>query len=314
MKKQIKLSIIDTFSYFDLFSYPLTVEQLELFLHKNTASKRLIKECLEEIPIIEEKYNYYFFSGRRDIAIKRKAQEQNNLRKLEIALKYSSLLSFVPGVKLIALTGSASMGNASRTDDIDLFIITRKNTLWITRFLVLALVRVLGKKRKYKSTDVTDKLCINMFLDERELEFSDKNIYVAHEIAQMKILFDEQKTFNNLFKRNSWIQSFFPSIGVLKKRKGRQKRWFDFLFFSEKALRVVNFAAFIFQYLYMFNKITREKVTFRKAFFHPNDISSVIINEYKKRYSYYLDLYYKAFQKSEFEAKTLSLKRHRIDN
>lgn len=314
MKEQIKLSIIDTLSYFDLFSYPLTIEQLELFLHKNVANKKLIKKCLEEIPIIEKKYDYYFFSGKEQIAIKRKARKESNLRKLEIASKYSSLLSFVPGVKLIALTGSVSMENASSRDDIDLFIITRKNTLWVTRFLVLALVRVLGKKRKYKSTDFADKLCINMFLDERELEFFDKNIYVAHEIAQMKVLFDEQKTFNDLFKKNSWVQSFFPSIGVLKKRKSRQKRWFDFVFFSEKALRIVNFIAFMSQYLYMFSKITREKITFRKAFFHPNDISPIVINEYKKRHNYYLSLYYKSLQKSEFEAEELSLRRPKMDN
>lgn len=314
MKEQIKLSIIDTLSYFDFFGYPLTIEQLRLFLHKNVASKKLIKECLEEIPIIEKKYDYYFFSGREEIAIKRKVLQQSNLRKIEIASKYSSLLSFVPGVKLIALTGSVSMENASSDDDIDLFIITRKNTLWITRFLVLTIVKSLGKKRGYKNRDIADKLCINMFLDERELEFFDKNIYIAHEIAQMKVLFDEQNTFKDLFKKNFWVQSFFPNIGLLKKKTNRQKRWFDFMFFSEKGLRIVNFISFIFQYLYMFNKITREKITLRRAFFHPNNISSIIINEYKKRYNYYLGLYNKSLKEREFEAEKLSLKRPKIDN
>ncbi len=308
MKNQLKTNIIDTLSYFDVFSYPLTLEQVELFLHFQELDKKNLKSYLSKIPIIEKKYGYYFFSGREQVAVRRKMKETENERKLTIAKKYISLLSNVPGVKMIGITGSLSMGNASENDDIDLFIITRKNTLWITRFLVVCVTKCIGRRRSYGDKKVKDRLCLNMFLDERDLEFSEKSLYIAHEIVQMKVYYDEHRMFREFIEKNSWIQEFFPSIEVKRSNQKRKKRWFDFLFFSDRLVRFFNLFAFIFQYLYMSSKITREKVSLRKAFFHPNEYSGIILREYRKRSNDYQLMYENSNKLLHFEVKKGNVK------
>lgn len=301
MQEQIKLIIIDTLSYFDVFNYPLTLDQIYLFLHYNLTSRKLINECIEEIPIVEKKYGYYFFSGRQSCAVKRKISESENKRKTLLAANYSRFLGMVPGVKLVALTGSVAMLNASADDDIDMFIITRKNMLWTTRLLVTFITKILGIKRDYKSRKNKDKLCLNMFLDEKEMELSEKNLYTAHEIVQMKILYDEHKVFESFMNKNLWIMEFFPKLFVAKRTSRRIKKWFEFMFFSENLLRVVNFSAFIIQYIYMRKKITNEKISLGRAFFHPNNIGKFILSEYKKRSEVYRKLELTASQTKNYE-------------
>ncbi len=291
MNDDIRLKIIDTLSYFDVFNYPLTLEQLQYFLHYEIADKKVIKKFLKQIPIIECKFGYYFFSGKKRNALKRKIQEKDNIRKVSLAVRYIHFIGMIPGVKFVAMTGSVAMENASRADDIDLFIITRKNMLWTTRFMVVLLAKIFGKKREYKEKKIKDRLCFNMFLDEREMDFFDRNLYTAHEIVQMKVYFDEYRVFNDFTNENLWIQEYFPGLKVSKKSTRRKKRWFDFMFFSERLLRFVNFSAFLIQYLYMSRKITKEKVSLRKAFFHPNDNSYSILSEHRRRSRRYMEMY-----------------------
>jgi predicted nucleotidyltransferase len=287
MKEQIKLIIIDTLAYFDVFNYPLTLDQIYLFLHYNHIQKKLIKECLGEMPIVENKNGLYFFSGKQEIAIKRKLRKKDNYKKVITAVSYSNLLSMIPGVKMVSLTGSVAMQNASADDDIDLFIITRKNMLWTTRLIAVCITKILGIKRERRSRKNKNKMCLNMFLDERDMELSEKNLYTAHEIVQMKILYDEHKVFEDFMNKNLWIRDFFPKLYVKKRNNRRSKKWFEPLFFSERILGIINFSAFILQYVYMSSRITKEQVSLTKAFFHPNNSNKFILTEYKKRKEIY---------------------------
>lgn len=291
MNSQIKIKIIDTLSYFDVFNFPLTLEEIELYFHYGSVGKKDIKKLINEIPIIDSKYGYYFFIGRDSISIKRKIQEKENISKTNLALVYIFLISKIPGVRLVALTGSLAMKNATKDDDIDLFIITGKNMLWATRFMVVLLVKILGRKRDSKGKKTRDRLCLNMFLDESEMELSEKNLYTAHEIAQMKVFFDKYKVLEEFTKKNVWIQKFFPNIKVKEKKAKRNRKWFDHYLLGEKLVGGVNFILFTLQYIYMSNKITNEKVSQKKAFFHPNDNSSAILGEYRKRRDRYIGMY-----------------------
>lgn len=313
MKNQLKINIIDTLSYFDIFNYPLTIDELELFLHYDQANRRILKKIIKDIPIIGYKNGLYFFMGRRNIAIKRKIQEKENQRKLKIASRYIRYLSFVPGVKMITLTGSLAMKSASKDDDIDLLIITRKDTLWSTRFLTVLFAKLLGKKRDYKNKDYKDKLCLNMFMDENELKFTDRNLYIAHEIVQMKTYFDEGNLLDRFIKKNSWIKDYFPNISVSKRNK-RAKRWFEFMFFSQRLTKYTNMLMFAFQYLYMSRRITKEKISLKRALFHPNDGSRFILNEHKKRKDFYLRMYESVSFRREIESRNNIFKNEKIRN
>ena len=60
---------------------------------------------------------------------------------------YIKLLSIFPQIKLIGLSGSISMMNAKKDDDIDLFVITAKKRLFTGRFISLFLAQIFGLRR-----------------------------------------------------------------------------------------------------------------------------------------------------------------------
>ena len=308
MKDQIKLNIVDTLAYFDVFGYCLTLDQLKLFLHSKKTDKRIIRECVDEISIIEKKSGYYYFSGRERSALNRKIKQNYNQRKIDLAKNYASIIRFVPGIRFIALTGSVSMMNASEDDDIDFFIITKRNMLWIARFFVVLLVKFLGVKREYRNKMVRDKLCLNMFLDEDELNFPKRNFYIAHEIAQMKVLYDGDAIYSRLINKNNWIKKFFPNIKNIYSNSLQYKKRNGIFFIKDNILSSFNFVFFILQYGYMKNKITYEKVNLKKAFFHSDSNTNIILDEYRKRKNYYINLYQKSANSQNFEPKGVNLK------
>ena len=62
------------------------------------------------------------------------------------------------------------MDNAGEKDDIDLFVITSKGTLWITRLLLVSLLIFMGQYRG-RGKKESQKVCLNMLIDEVGLKF-----------------------------------------------------------------------------------------------------------------------------------------------
>lgn len=77
-------------------------------------------------------YQHQFDSFMR---VKNKANSHEAALFLR-AQKYGAKLSWIPGIKMVAVVNSLSMYATHQDSDIDLFIITKKNRIWIVRFLV----------------------------------------------------------------------------------------------------------------------------------------------------------------------------------
>lgn len=245
--------------YHDIFNYPLTSQ--ELFKWSKKSKLRNNKD-------------YFYLKGRKKIVKQRIQNEKYSKVKLKIAKKASLVLSKIPTVKFVGITGALAMNNANKNSDIDLMIITKSNYLWTTRVWVYFLLLIAGfKVRSPKQNDEKDKLCINLWLDQNDLGWNkkDRNIYTAHEIAQIVPLINKDNTYENFLHLNKWILGYWPNAVETKKpatiSTKRAKRSF------------LEMALFNLQFLYMKSKITREVVTPTKAIFHPNDWGKSIINK-----------------------------------
>lgn len=119
------------------------------------------------------------------------------------AKKVSNLLIRFPFVRGIAISGSLSKNYADEDSDIDLFIITAKNRLWIARTLMHCLKKLtfLVKRQHY--------FCMNYYIDEQELQIREKNIYTAIEIATL-IPLQGDATFEQFYAANTWTRNYFP--------------------------------------------------------------------------------------------------------
>ncbi len=142
--------------------------------------------------------------------LRREKQSAQYLRKAKIL---SQILKIIPWIKLVGVSGGLALHNASKKDDIDLFIITGRNRLWISRLLTLGLLSLIGQRRKVgeKGRKIAGKLCLNILLEEDRLEQENKDIFVAHEILQMKVLWQRDGIYSKYLEDNSWAFKFLPN-------------------------------------------------------------------------------------------------------
>jgi len=250
--------------YHNLFDYPLSFAEL---------IKWQEGKSITGITGITSKNGFYFLEGRESLIYQRLLRKRISTKKLEIALNATRLLKIIPTIKMIAVTGSLAMGNSTDESDIDLMIITSKNTLWITRLCVYCMLYAIRYKlRRPRVKNERDALCLNMWLDESDLVFRSRNLYTAHEIAQIVPLVNKNKTYEKFLWKNKWILNWWPNSVRIRNPKPEIRKVSSF------ALRASNFIAFRMQYFYMKSKITREVVTSTRALFHPQDWGKMVLD------------------------------------
>ena len=256
--------------YHDIFDFPLTFSELIKWSSG-------VMPYTSENPSIIYKNGYYFVAGRNGIIYKRILRKRISDKKMEIAKRAAKILSFISGVKMIAVTGSLAMGNSTDESDIDMMIITKKGSLWTTRLFAYFLIRLFNiHTRSPEDKAQKDKLCLNIWLDESDLSWlkKNRNVYSAHEIGQIKPLVNKNKTYEKFLSKNRWILKFWPNSVKFSKLgknmenvKSRYGKYPSGLF--EKF-------CYWLQYQHMRSKITREVVTPTRALFHPQDWGKVV--------------------------------------
>ncbi len=254
--------------YHDIFDYPLTSEELNKWLAGSIISKKDID--------IDFSDGYYFLKGRKKLVKKRLKRARYSKKKFSIAQKKALLIAKIPTVKFVGITGSLAMDNCKIDSDIDFILITKSHTLWITRlFVYLLLLITRTKVRHPKDSIENNKLCLNIWMDELNLKINKKNIYTAHELAQIKPLVDKDNVFSELIYANSWILKYWPNaVNLSKTFSGKSELNKKNTCFLIKFLNKLFFKAQLF---YMKPKHTNEKTTLFQAFFHPNDLSIKVL-------------------------------------
>ncbi len=207
-----KKAILRTLAYADVFDYPLTAQEIYRFL---IAKKRIdnssLKQDLKKLPQVSQKKGFYHLKNREKTVSLRKKREQWSRKKLKIAKRVANWLKLIPTIKMVAVTGALAMNNSNEGDDIDLFFITSANRLWLSRGLIVTFLRLTGYYRRPKK--IKNKICPNMLLDERHLKIPKKeqDLFSAHEVCQLKLLWDRDKTYQRFIKENQWVNHFLPN-------------------------------------------------------------------------------------------------------
>lgn len=289
-------AISRTLIYSDIFDFPLTKEEIWRFLisaNINRASfEKALTESPPEFPPVkwEHEKGFYFLSGRREIVKERIKRKKESQKKITLAKKIIQKLSLIPTVLFIGISGGLALENADEKDDIDLFVIASKGNLWITRLLLVFLLKLMGQYRG-RGKKESQKICLNMLIDEKALAFERdrRNVYTAHEIVQLKPIFDRNNTYNKFLFVNKWVEEFMPNaIYLIKNYESRIKNR------QKKSLFIIHYSLFIFeqlaktlQLLYMRKHRTNETVSNNVLAFHPFDYGKYVQREYNKRLKEY---------------------------
>lgn len=198
-------AVLHTLSYFDVFGYPLTSDEIKLFFRGQENPNGNVDKAIN-ILVSQKKVfrQQQFFLLNNNVKQVNKRLEGNKRaeRYLQIAKKMSVLIGNFPFVRGVFVSGSLSKGYIGEDADIDYFIVTKPQRLWLARTaLVLFKKLFLLNSRKY--------FCVNYFLDEDHLEIEEKNLFTATELVTLLPMYNPN-VFKNLKQENQWVTQFYP--------------------------------------------------------------------------------------------------------
>jgi len=201
-----QISIIKTLIYFDVFSYPLTIEQIHHFFQDCKIEESIIDQSLNglcENNIIYKIGNFYSIHNNQELVNKRIIGNKYAEKVTKKALKNARLIGSFPYVREVCISGSLSKGYLDESGDVDFFIITKSERLWIARTLLIFYKKIfLLNSHKY--------FCVNYFIDENNLEIPDKNLFTATEILTLIPTF-HSNLYHQFIAKNTWAFEFLPN-------------------------------------------------------------------------------------------------------
>jgi hypothetical protein len=210
--------------YFAQFDYPPNFDEIYTFFPKKINPEILKKELdrlckvnklIKHTPPQYISNSTIYTLPQYSIYIKNRLNRQHiSQNKLHKAKFYINLLSKVPFIKLIGITGSVSMFNAKDNDDIDLFIITSENRVWTGRITAIILAEMLRiRRRRTDWKNLKNKICLNLFFDQKNLHIMKfkQTEYIAHEVLQLKPIINKDATYQKFLEANEWVFDFFPN-------------------------------------------------------------------------------------------------------
>lgn len=225
---KVEKAILETLAFFDIFSRPLTLDELWHFLYKTRAGKLQVliglKKLAKKGEILQKKVNlshlpksYYYLTSNRTIFKEFQERQAISRKRWHKVKRIVRFLKMVPFVLNISVINSLSFDASKENSDIDILIIARKNRLWTARALTVLFLEILGqnKNRWYQA----DKFCLGFAFDETQLNLEELrlnpptggDIYFSYWLANLTPIFDK-KVYSELFKNNPWIFEELPNF------------------------------------------------------------------------------------------------------
>jgi len=195
-----------TLTYFNMFDYPLKKREIYTFLaHKEDPQKfdTALQSLVDEMVIFKIGSFYSLFNNHA-LAKRRARGNERAAIMLKKAEKAANFIAAFPFVRGVAVSGSLSKKFADEDADIDFFIITSANRLWVARTFLH-----IFKKITFLF-NMQDFFCMNYFIDESEPCILEKNIYTATEVATILPLCGIT-VFDRFYTANSWTKNFLPN-------------------------------------------------------------------------------------------------------
>lgn len=214
--KNIKGAIVETIAFFDLFLFPLTTNEILKYLRVKTDYVDVSSELerLVEKKVVERKGGLFFLPGKGDQEEERKKRYNYSDRKFKIALKMAKIFRFIPWIRLVCVANLIGRDNLRDKSDIDLFIISDKNRLWLTRFFAVLIAKFLNVRPQKNNTK--DKICLSFFISEEQMDMSlvrngEDDIYFNYWFLNLAPIYSRENSYADFIKSNSRILDEFPN-------------------------------------------------------------------------------------------------------
>jgi glycosyltransferase involved in cell wall biosynthesis len=251
-----------------VFDLKINQEDLEFSLYKLLSAKILIRR--DDAIYLNNLQGFY---NNKD-GIKRS--------KINRIFKF---LKHLPLTSSIAFSGGSAHYGCENHNDLDLFIITKPNTVYIVYFLI-HLYSIMFNLRK--------ELCANYLVDETNLQIDDSlDFYTAHQIISLTPFKNENMLYR-FWNENTWVRNFFPNfIHVPQSKVGESPNNFErFMKYSLlvpfNKILMLSYKFYYLKKLKVLQKSNSLKLTDHCMKLHTNNNREKIIMEFEKTWSNYL--------------------------
>jgi hypothetical protein len=217
----IEKAILQTLCWFALFEYPLTSFEIWKYLFGKTSSLEEVLFCLDQSTYLHErlyqKDGFFFLKFYENVSSKWLKNHHENfldsvrkLKKVRTALWFFRLF---PSVECVMACNSLAWFSTKPDSDIDLFILVKPKTIWLTRLLLVLPFALLKKRPESRKKD---PFCFSFFLttDHLDIEpfaFKESDPYLAYWIFSLIPLFDRRQIFEEFIQKNIWAKVYFPN-------------------------------------------------------------------------------------------------------
>ncbi len=200
--------ILHSLLYFNIFNFPLKVE--ELFFNSSIEETSLIDinreaNLLLEQGIIKKQGEYFYLSEHNPVQARIEGNEKA-VNALKIAQKIGYFIAWFPFVRGVFVSGSLSKGYMGKNSDIDFFVVTAPNRLWLARTMLIVFKKIfLFNSKKF--------FCPNYFIDTDHLEIPDQNIFTAKELNYLIPVYNDS-IYKKLLGSNEWREDYMPNFQI----------------------------------------------------------------------------------------------------
>ncbi len=221
----VKIAILNTFTYFDLFDYPLTsVEAWKFLFWPNGQAVRFEEimvalDGLSQAGKIEFRDGFYYLAGRVEIINLRALRHRLSIPKMQLARREARRLMRFPGTLGVAINNSLAYRNSRVGGDIDFFIITRANAIWQARGAAAAYTAFFDKRPR--PTLKQNQICLCFFAALSALnlesyllpdEYGLPDIDFIYRLAMMKPICGDGSVWDKFYAANQWLARFLPNL------------------------------------------------------------------------------------------------------
>ncbi len=207
------METLKTILYFSIFRYPLKIEEIHSYTNYESISETELElQHLIDESILRKVDDFYVYGSDLDSVIKRLQGNMYAKRALRKAHKKAKFIAGFPYVEAVGISGSLSKGYYDNESDIDFFVITKPNKLWICRTLLMLYKKIfLLNSRKY--------FCVNYFISSAQMEIEEQNRFTATELKTL-IPMQGKAVFEEFYQKNTWVKDYFskfePQIGNIQ--------------------------------------------------------------------------------------------------
>lgn len=199
-------AFVQSVVYAALFDYPLTPEQLCEALIGEIADEPTLMCWYNSSPylqaLVEYADGFFFPRGRGELLRTRADREATSRTLLQELAGPLKLVTRMPFVRLVALSGSLAHLNADRDADLDLFVVTSPRRVWTVTVATLLIARVLGWRKR---------LCLNYVVSERTLWIAPADLFSANQIVHLQPILGTD-AYRKFLEANRFVERFYPNF------------------------------------------------------------------------------------------------------